>query len=147
MKPRFVATVIVIILLFFSSWYFYAKSLPPIYQDWDDLIHLETNKETYRQGETVRVSVYLANPYFRTVKYPHFTSFGIDANYDGDFNEALPSGVHITPASEYYTLGPLGRDYIYRNEGFQVGKSGIFYIKFQLYGHGTLTREIVVKVN
>ncbi|TFH15109.1 hypothetical protein E4H04_08990 [Candidatus Bathyarchaeota archaeon] len=145
-KNRYIIMVTVVILLFFASWYLYAKSLPPIYQDWDDLIHIETDKETYGQGETVRVSVYLANPYFRTVNYPHFTSYGLDANYNGSFNDAILGGINISPASDWYTLSPFGREYFVQNREFILNESGEFHIIFKMSGRETLTYEMKIIV-
>ena len=129
------------------SCYVYSLSLPVKTLEWDELIQVKTDKEEYKQGDTVKITVLLSNPYFRRVNYPYFTSYGLDANYEGTFNEAILGSINISPASDWYTLSPYGREYFVQNKEFILNESGEFHIIFKMSGQETLTQEKKIYVN
>ena len=129
------------------SCYVYSLSLPVKTLEWDELIQVKTDKEEYKQGDTEKITVLLSNPYFRRVKYPYFTSYGLDANYEGTLNEAILGSINISPTSDWYTLSPYGREYFDRNKEFILYESGEFHIIFKMSGRETLTQEKIIYVN
>lgn len=138
--------VAVILTLFIVSTYIYSTTLPAYEMKIDDLVHVETNKQSYRLGDTVKVTVYLSNPYLRPVKYPYFTRYGLDANYNGEFNEAILGSINISPASNRGKLDPFGREYLIRKRSFTVHKTGEFYITFKMGGKSNVTLTKMVTV-
>lgn len=129
------------------SCYVYSLALPVETLEWDELIQIKTDKEEYRQGDTVKITVLFSNPYFRRVKYPYFSSYGLDANYEGTFNEAILGSINISPTSDWYALSPYGREYFVHKKEFILNDSGEFHIIFKMSWRETLTQEKKIYVN
>lgn len=147
MKPRLKGKIVLIIMFLGISCYVYSLALPVETLEWDTLIQIKTDKEVYRQGDIVKVTVLFSNPYFRRVKYPYFTGYGLDANYEGTFNEAILGSINISPVSDWYTLPPFGREYFVRNREFVLNESGEFHIIFKMSGRESFTQEMIINVN
>ena len=144
---REIKTVALVLTLFTVSTYIYSTTLQAYTVEIDDLIHVETNKQSYRQGDIVKVSVYLSNPHPRPVKYLYYTSYGIDGNYAGEFNEAILTSVNVSPSSDWYHLAPFGREYLIFSREFVVNKAGNFHITFKMDGGSKFTHTKTVIVS